>query len=155
MGIRRMRGPVVLAMALLLESQISAAQVYRWTDAEGRVHFSDRAPVDTPEDIREIDVPVTPVSPDPELQLQRERGRKLLEVWGAERRQRGQAEQAARASAQQHAQDCADLRAYLEEIQRARYLVRSDDTGQKAALDETERTSYEQQLSELLATHCV
>ena len=155
MGIRGTHGQAVLAMALLVGTQIAGAQVYRWTDAERQVHFSDRAPAEAPEDIREIDVPVAPVAPDPELQLQRERGRRLLEVWSAERRQRGDAEQAARASAQRDEQDCAQLRAYLEETRRARYLVRSDETGQKAPLDDTERTGYEQQLGELLAIHCV
>lgn len=154
MGIRAMRGVTALVLSLLFGAPIAGAQVYRWTDAGGRVHFSDRAPADAPGDIREIDVPVAPVQPDPELQLERERGRKLLEVWSAERRQQAEDRRAALAREQQHDQRCAQLRAYLEEIRRARYLVRNADSGQQIALPQAERSGYEQQLRELLAGNC-
>jgi hypothetical protein len=42
---RRHSGVVGLVLAVLAVSQaLSAAELYRWTDADGRVHFSDRPP---------------------------------------------------------------------------------------------------------------
>ena len=40
--------PLWIALALL--PAMSAAELYRWTDTDGRVHFSDRAPVGEPLD---------------------------------------------------------------------------------------------------------
>lgn len=36
----------ILALAALLTAVPASAQIYRWTDADGRVHFSNRPPTD-------------------------------------------------------------------------------------------------------------
>lgn len=130
------------------------AEVYRWTDADGHVHFSDQAPQRANGEVREIKVPDSPVQPDPELQRERERGQKLLEVWSAEKRAREDSEQESAAGVAQHEQSCAQLRAHLEELRGARLVIRTEATGERRPLDVDERVGYEKELHELLAAHC-
>ena len=47
MGRNAIRAISLLLMALLAFS-VSAQEVYKWTDDQGVVHFSDRKPADAP-----------------------------------------------------------------------------------------------------------
>lgn len=148
---------LALSMLLLLPLRaipVCAAEVYRWTDEQGRVHFSDRAPQDGTIEASAVAVPVAPAQPDPEMQRERERSRKLLEVWDTERQQRLESEQQASAAAEQRAQRCALLLAHLEETQRSRYLYRASPEGEQEILDDAGRAAYQQQLQTLVDTQC-
>lgn len=49
----RLSGALPLAASLILAAAPAAAELYKWTDAEGKVHFSDQPPPP------EIKAPVT------------------------------------------------------------------------------------------------
>lgn len=129
------------------------AEIYRWTDAEGRVHFGDRAPA-TGAAVQSIEAPAGSATPDPELQRHRERSRKLLEVWDAERRERSAAAAAAAIETGERERACAQLRAELERSRQAAYLVRESAAGAREILDSGERERYERDLADALAAHC-
>lgn len=131
----------------------ASADIYRWTDAEGRVHFGDRAPV-TGAAVQSIEAPAGSATPDPELQRYRERSRKLLEVWDAERRERSAAAAAAALETGERDRACAQLRAELERSRQAAYLVRESAAGAREILDSGERERYERGLADALAAHC-
>jgi hypothetical protein len=56
---RRHHSPaVVLVAALTVSLPASGGELYRWTDAEGRVHFSDRAPAsEVPAEVERLPTP--------------------------------------------------------------------------------------------------
>ena len=101
-------GGAALVIALLCEVPVAGAEVYRWTDADGRVHFTDRKPEEArANEVKAIALPADAVQQDPALQQQRERGRKLLEVWDTEREQRARNDAAAAAQQEQQRRECA------------------------------------------------
>ncbi len=129
------------------------AEIYRWTDAEGRVHFGDRAPA-TGAAVQSIEAPAGSATPDPELQRHRERSRKLLEVWDTERRDRSAAAAAAALETEERDRACAQLRAELERSRHAAYLVHESAAGAREILDSGAREQYERGLADALAAHC-
>lgn len=149
---RWIRVTVALVLASATATAIPA-EIYRWTDAGGRVHYSDRAPDESAGAAR-IDVPAGGPGPDPELQRQRERSRKLLEVWDAERRERDAAAVAAAERAAQREQVCAQLRAALAEARRANFVLRESEDGARQVMAAEERERYERNLADALAEHC-
>lgn len=58
---------VVLALGLTLPAMPLAAKVYRWTDAEGNVQFSDRPPIERPRTGESE--PLTPAPAPPRLEV--------------------------------------------------------------------------------------
>ncbi len=147
-----MRMMLAATLLSLVVPATAGAEVYRWTDAEGRVHYGDRAPAGAAE---RVDLPsAPPVQPDPELAEQRERGRRLLEVWDTERRERTQAAAAAAAQSAERESACAWLHEELDGVRRAAYLVRRDAQGGREIVASEERVRYETELADTIAAHC-
>lgn len=147
-----MRRVFAATLLSLVVPATAGAEVYRWTDAEGRVHYGDRAPDGA---AQRVDLPPSPPAPaDPELAEQRERGRRLLEVWDAERRERAQAAASAAAATAERERACAWLREELDGARRAAYLVRRDAQGGRAIVAAEERARYQAELADTIAAHC-
>lgn len=103
-------GSITTLMALSAEAD--AARLYRWTDAEGVVHVSDKPPerTDTATDVTEEDVAPIPVTGSRRVPLERIRAaRGVTEASGA-------ADDAAEERAQRRRR-CADWRARVEAIE--------------------------------------
>ena len=81
--------PMVLpVLALLLMSAAETAEVYRWTDENGQVHFSQRPP---PRDAQLLQLPESGpgrTDADTDLMRRRERERRLRESYEYERTQK-------------------------------------------------------------------
>lgn len=81
---------ILLALACLVSAlHAGAAQVYRWTDENGQVHFGQRPP---PGGGQRMDLsesgPVNTYGDDSGLERRRERERRLLESYEYEREQK-------------------------------------------------------------------
>ena len=60
---------LVLATLLVLCALPCAAQVYKWTDAEGKVHFSDTPPPDSAKTQEKLKIHASPPATAREVQL--------------------------------------------------------------------------------------
>lgn len=148
---RRVFAATLLSVAA---SAAAGAEIYRWTDAQGRVHYGDRVPEDAGR-LERIDAPQRQTGQaDPELEQHRERSRRLLEVWDAERRERAAAAAEAASRAAEREQSCALLREELENARHSSYLVRRNAQGEREILAADERIRYESQLADTIAAHC-
>jgi hypothetical protein len=127
------------------------AEVYRWVDADGRVHFSDRRPEPGARGLQSLEVPDAAASPDPQLQAERERARRLLQVWDEERLAR---EQATAEETVLREEQCAQLREHIEELDRARRVYREDGSDTPQLLSEAERRSHEQAVRAVFSERC-
>ncbi len=109
-----------------------AGDVYRWTDADGRVHYGQRPPHDVPE-VRTIQVPATgapAADANADDAQRRERQRRLLETYTYEReRKRAAAAESAQRD-QQRAQRCRAIQAQWRRLAFAGpvYFKRADGT---------------------------
>jgi hypothetical protein len=130
------------------------AEVYRWTDKEGRVHFTDRKPDAPTRGVETVDVPTATPVPDAGQQDQRERGRKLLQVWEAERVAR---EKSAAETAREHAERgdrCAWVVREVARMGRARVLYRQGEDGSRQYMSDNERDKYVRQLEDWRDRNC-
>jgi hypothetical protein len=141
----------LLPLLLLLVCLPPGAEVYRWIDAEGNVHYADRRPEAGARGVQSLQLPEEASKSDPAVQAERERARRLLRVWDEERlaRERATAEQAAALESL-----CARLRSHLEELERARLVYREDGSPAPQPLSEAERQSYEQSLRATWGDRC-
>lgn len=146
---------VVLVMLLVPWAGHARAEVYRWTDGTGRVHFSDREPPGGARNAQALAPPsAAPPRVDPEQQAAREQGRRLLQVWDEERRLRASADRSAAEAAAELALQCERLAAEMHALRASAYVYRRGDDGGRTFLSEAERTEYAAELVALHDEHC-
>lgn len=115
----------------------AGAEVYKWTDSEGRVHFGDRPPQTGAESVplpRKAEPNAAPTADQ-----RRDKQRRLLHAFEEERRQ----ERDARTQAQQEKvtrqRNCAEARDDLRSQEAAGVLYRLGADGRRVYLDVAER----------------
>jgi len=128
--------PPVLVLCLVFPA---AADVYRWTDADGRVHYGERPPSQGAQRMDLPDAAPAPGADDPDASARRTRQQRLLEAYEYERAQK-EAE-AARAERERQA-DADRCRALQQRWRRLShpgpvYIGRAD--GGRDYLDEAQR----------------
>lgn len=150
--------PQLLALLLLAVSFPAAADIYKWTDANGRVHFGDsaagagqRTQAVTPAAARAP----APGAGDTGASLQ-ERAERLRRLNAAQQQeaaaQQREADQRARAKAFRD-EECQRLRQELQTME-GRPVYLTDDKGERRYLDDAERQTYVDQAHRHLKTEC-
>lgn len=141
------------ASLLLLLCLPASAEIYKWTDANGRVHFGDQP---TGTDTKSATV-TAPRSADNAASRpgaggapddRRERQRRLLEVMTQERAERERKAQELAAREEERQRKCSELRNFLKDAE-GRPLYTTDDEGANHFLSEEQRLDY---LAKLRAT---
>jgi hypothetical protein len=142
----------MLGWLLLAAGAATAAGVYKWVDAEGRVHFGDRPP-----DLgaTAVEVPNTPVAPSvPDAAGARDQQERLLRAYAAERQERREREAKSRAEAEQRARNCAQARDRLRQYESAGYLYRLDPAGERVIVSDAEREQSTAEARAAVAQWC-
>ncbi len=133
------RPTVLLMLAMLLLSTVESAEVYRWTDENGQVHFSQRPP---PRDAQLLQLPESGpghTDADTDLMRRRERERRLLESYEYERSQK-EARRAREADArQQAAQRCSRLQQHWRRLSHPGPVYIRRDNGERQYLSDAQR----------------
>ena len=133
--------PLALLILTLLGFSAVAAEVFRWTDEHGQVHFSQRPP---PGEAQRMDLPetdTTGVRSDSGLVERRQRERRLLEAYDYEREQK-QARQARETSAQQQAAtQCASLQQYWRRLSFHGPVYIKQKNGEREYLSDEQRAA--------------
>ncbi len=132
--------PIVLpVLALMLLSTAESAEVYRWTDDNGQVHFSQRPP---PREAQRLQLPESgPGQPnaDTDLTRRRERERRLLESYQHERTQK-KARQAREVNARQEAAErCSRLQLHWRRLSHPGPVYIRRDDGEREYLSDEQR----------------
>ncbi len=136
------RYPAGLLRALLLavplvgsHTPVVQAEVYRWVDDTGRVHYGDRAPANADADRVEprVDAP-SGAAPAPRVDRTR-----LLEAIEFERNARARAARERREQAAEARARCEKLRDLLAQYERANLIYREGAGGQREYLDDEQR----------------
>lgn len=147
----------LLATLLLLTSLPAAAEIYQWTDANGRVHFGDKpagdakAPRPVPATApRATASPAAPAASDAE---RAERQRRLLQAMAQERADKERQAQEREAREQEQRRKCIELRNTLKDSE-GRLIYTTDDSGVDRYLSEEERVAYIGTLRATLQEHC-
>lgn len=138
-----MRSWQTLAVLLLvLISASLTAEVYRWVDDQGRVHFSDRPPGDTAPGYgggREGQPARDPSQATPQVGIEagrREKQQRLLRALESERKEKEAAAEQARKKQAVRAHNCELARARLRTAQNVNRIFEYDAKGNKVYLDQ-------------------
>jgi hypothetical protein len=137
-----------LVFVTLLLPALASAEIYRWTDAQGRVHFSEKPGGNGAE---QVEVKPQVVERD---EATRQREQRTQQYFEARRDEKAQAQARSTAAHAQRNKECRELRDNLAQIQRGgRYFV-TDANGERSYIDEAEVETARSRLSSRIAERC-
>jgi predicted RNA-binding protein with RPS1 domain len=135
-------------LSLMLYFPGAAAEIYRWTDSEGKVHYSDRKMVKDAEDVTDK-VRVQNIDTSQEEQ------RKLQQIFRAENeadREYHRQQQEKNKPSNEQRKYCQKLRSYLNDISgRVQFI---DENDQPLKITEAQRKQKVVEVEQLLRNNC-
>ncbi|MGF6690813.1 hypothetical protein M2318_000862 [Metapseudomonas resinovorans] len=136
-----------LLCCLLLVPVAAGAEIYRWTDAQGQVHFSE-----TP---REGAKPVT-VKPQvvERDQLTREREARTAKFYDARRQEQAVAAGRAEEAREQQEKRCSQLREQQGQLSNGGPFYRLDERGERQYYTDEQIETFRRTLAESVASDC-
>jgi len=148
----------LLAIGALAASAVlpvaGASEIYKWTDADGNVHYGDRPSGVASEErvaIASQRTDASRVQAGIDARLERQAAR-------AEARQTRETEDADRAEEEQKAAErtaaCEQNRQRLNSYNESPRLYREDENGERVYLDDSERETAKQRVQELIDEYC-
>lgn len=151
---RRSRQLLCSAFLLLFLPVAQAATVYKWVDAQGKTHFSDKAPPAAAQPATQAMEVGGEVERDPEMEQYRQRSRALQQA-REEERAREEAEASKRAVAREQVQRrCALARDKQREVKDAEQLYGLDKHGERQFYSDQGKRDYEQDLARWIKQNC-
>ncbi|MBT8089819.1 MAG: DUF4124 domain-containing protein [Gammaproteobacteria bacterium] len=142
------------AVVITLAGGAYAAGIYKWTDADGNIHYEDRPSGSATETRMALSYSRT----DPGSVQAQKQG--LADSVAARQEARAKADEDAKSAAEEAAKaadkqkKCETYRARLQTFIQSRRLYRQDENGERVYLDETETQTARQKVEELIAAHC-
>lgn len=158
---------ILTSLLFLTLALPASAELYKWTDATGRTHFSDQPPAGTRK-AEALPAPTaTPLSKAaagtggaaagaPDEAARRERMQRLQEAWREEEQQREQQAQLAQKEAEEKRRrqvHCHEVRDELKEMDGVPVYVMTPE-GQRQFLDEDARRKYIDDSKRYLQENC-
>jgi len=146
---RKPLATISLLLACLLPPG-AGAEIFKWVDDEGKVHYGDSAPHE-----RESETIQTPPPPSDE-EVMRSRNRlEGLREWAAEwEKAREEEKQATAREGEVRKQRCGKARRQLGVLETQAPVYQVDEQGQKAYLKDEEREAMLQRVRKLVKTNC-
>jgi hypothetical protein len=136
-------GVVLLTLCLALPAW---ADVYKWTDEAGRVHYGERPPGDG---AQRMQLPTRPAGPaDDGLSdaQRRARQQRVLEAYGYERERKKEAQARDAARDRQRAQACEELKQRWRRLNHPGPVYFSGEDGRRRYLDDSERAAEQDRM---------
>jgi hypothetical protein len=140
-----------LALLLLVTAPGVLAEIYRWVDAQGQVHFEDRSQAQSGGDARSYTPPAA-AAEDPQQRM--DRTRKLLNAYQTERQQAREQQEQQKQELAKRTRQCAIARDNLRQYQQYGGIYRLDDEGQRVYLSDQERAALIQRSRDDIARWC-
>ncbi|HEX5765598.1 MAG TPA: DUF4124 domain-containing protein [Woeseiaceae bacterium] len=144
----------LLIVGLAMAGAVPASDIYKWTDAEGNVHFGDRPSGASTEE--RLAINSTPTDPD--------RVRDIVQARTDSRTERSVAEAAAkaaeptakeiRAAEAERKEKCNKYKDRLQKFVTSRRLYRQDENGERVYLDEEETLAARARVQEQVLEYC-
>jgi type IV secretory pathway VirB10-like protein len=126
------------AAALALAAQGAGADgVYKWTDAQGRVHFGDRPPDDAA--TTAIAPPAPPAVPAPTDAERAARQQRLLDMYRDERLEKEEREAKKKTDEEERRRRCAHARDRLNRYEHSPRIYDPQPNGERRYLSDGER----------------
>lgn len=141
----------MLVLGLLMLPLAAHAEIYKWTDAQGRVHFGDKPK--NGQKAQEVEVKDYLPGSDAQTREITERGQRLMNAGADAKRQVEAKEAEAVASAEQdRARQCKEAKAYLRAVSGP--VIFTDDLGQPIKVTEKERVAEQKRMLKWYDENC-
>ncbi len=142
------------ALAITVSTGAFADDIYKWTDADGNIHYEDRPSGEPTEERLQFSYNRTnSTAVDKRVQTQRDTSATRREARAeAEAEKRTAAEN--RAMAEEDLAKCQTYRAKLKTMLESRRVYREDAAGERSYLDEAERAEARSNAEELIKETC-
>jgi len=139
-------------LTLFVASGALASEIYKWTDAEGNVHYGD-VPVDAQSErlaIKSKPTNSSRVQATTQARLdasakQREEAAKLPD---------GPTPEELRAEAEQRAEQCTSSKTQLQKFLTSRRIYREDENGERVYMDEAEMQATRERTENQVEEYC-
>ena len=133
---RYLKITATLILSVALASAATASEIYKWTDEDGNVHYTDK-PVDSSSERLNIASGNTDNSAV-QAQTQARLDRKAEAAEAAANAPAGPTPDELRAEKKQRADQCTMYRERMTRFVQSRHLYREDENGERTYLDEVE-----------------
>lgn len=142
-----------ILLTLAIGANVSASEIYKWTDADGNVHYGDK-----PVGEQSIRLAIRSNPTDPaRIQAMAQARSEARAVATAEERaaaEQGPTEEERRAEARDRAQKCSTYRERLEKFVMSRRLYREDENGERVYLDDSEAQAARERVQNQVEEYC-
>jgi len=146
------QGLQVAAFALLAAALPASAALYKWTDASGRVVYSDQPP---PPGVKSDQMNAAPPPANPNAVREMAEQEAELKKRQQDRVKQGEDEAKTRADVAKRNTNCASARAQVQALgESQRVIYRYDDKGQRYALDGAARAREQAELLRWIDANC-
>ena len=146
------RSRLPLVLVLTLASAFAIADVYKWVDENGKVHYGDRPP-GAGTDSSTMTLPAAPSRDANQGQRSRDQQR-LLDAFEAERAAQARATAESAAARREGREQCEKASHALARFERANIVYTTDDTGERAYMSDEERRKATTKITLWIAEHC-
>jgi len=126
----------IVCALCILPLTVWGAQVYKWVDKDGNVHFSDHPGKEKNE---VVDLPT--FRTDPVLDERQKAREELKEKEKANSAKQTEDQEEAQKQEEQRKKNCVTARGRVEQIQTVRRLFRMDENGERHDLSDEERAA--------------
>ncbi len=126
------------------------AEIYKWVDDAGRVHYSDRP---HPSGSKTLSLPTAP-TPDPDLSERRQKQRRLLDAIEKDRETERQTEAEAQQEQARRRRECARAHDQLRMIDKHGRVYELDETGKRRYWDAQTRDRERDKIADYVRRYC-
>jgi len=137
-----------LLFIVLLIPSLASAEIYRWTDAQGRVHFGEKPGAAGAET---VEVKPQVVERD---EATRQREQRTEEYFDARRDEKAASDARAAQVRAERSKECNELRRNLSQIERDGRYFTTDANGERTYIDVKEVEAARSRLSSRIAQRC-
>lgn len=158
-----MRSPVRLfaALAILLATATVTAQVFKWIDKDGKVHFTDTPP---PADAVKGEAKKITIAPSgntgssaaaPKSSTERAKDNpKDADKKKTEAAEKAKKEEETERIAKQNEERCREAKRYLSSLETGQPLIRNNDAGERTIMSDAERATETARAKTAMSESC-
>ena len=144
---------VISTASLLVGGTALSGEIYKWTDADGNVHYEDRPIGDDVERLKVISSNTDNDTVQASIEARHDREAVRSEA-RSKRNEDEQAAAEAKAEAAQRNVKCQESRARMESYLQSRHLYKQDDAGERVYLDEDQTMQARADAQEMIQKYC-
>lgn len=141
----------VSLLAVIAANSVFAGDIYKWTDADGSVHYGDRPSGDQPQRVAIDSRPTDPARIQAAAQARVESRTARSEAATAAA---GPSPEDLQAEATERAARCTTVKAQMQQLVTSRRLYRENASGERVYLDESETLAARERVESQISEFC-